>query len=211
LDKKSKIYQVAVIDDHLSYTEGLEYLFKKINKINLVKTCNNPNDFFESLYGQNLDIVFMDIYMPGMNGIDATRKLKKLRPEIKVIALTSCTHGYNAKEMIKAGVAAYLTKNQSIDLINDVIDYLEEDRIYISPEVALNMAFEMDGLDLNFTERELEIIKLTVKGKSIREIAEILKYGEKTIEAERKKIFKKLGVSTAIELVSMVYKLEIIR
>lgn len=207
----NKIYQAAVIDDHQSYTEGLVYLFRKINKINLTKIYNNPIEFFDELRNNYFDIVFMDLYMAGINGIEATIRLKKLRPEIKVIALTECTHGYNAKEMLKAGVAAYLTKSQSIKSVNQVLEYIEQDRMYISPEVAFNLAFEIDGFDLNFTNREFEIIKLTVQGKSIHEISEILGYAEKTIEGDRTKIFKKLNVSSALELVSTVYKLGIIR
>lgn len=211
MSTSSKSYKVVIVDDHEIFTEGFETLLKKIDFLHFMGAYNSPDHFIKDLPNAKPDIVFMDMEMPFMDGCETTKRALQIEPGLKIITLTSCNDGYSVKRMLEAGSCAYMTKDLNSAKIYDVFEYMKTGKTYISPEVILNQAFQTGEMDLNFTRQDISIIQLLARNKTAIEIAQDLEISEKTVELEKAKLYKKLGVNSTIELVVMAYKLKIIK
>jgi DNA-binding NarL/FixJ family response regulator len=155
------------------------------------------------------DIVITDVTMPNLNGIDATRKIKQLFPDVKVIGLSGHTDNSFVIGMLKAGASAYVLKHCLFDELLEAIQVVSLGDRYLSPELTkgvvrnyVRLLSESNGSPLEIlSEREREVLQLIAEGKSTKQIALNLHVSTKAIESNRRKIMQKLNSNSIAELV----------
>jgi len=198
-----KIVKVMIADDHALIREGLRKILEMEEIIDVVGEAENGQQAVELAFKFNPDIILMDINMPGINGIDATRIIKSDRPEIGVIALTIHNQEEYLFELVKAGVAGYILKDISPDLLVQTILGVARGESFIQPSMTAKIFAEFNRLSAlspqninpqGLTRREFDVLRLVAQGDSNRSIAKKLFISEKTVKNHLTNIFQKLGV-----------------
>jgi DNA-binding NarL/FixJ family response regulator len=201
--------RIVVADDHGIVREGLHSLLAKQSDMEIVGEATDGRKALELVQDIVPDIVVMDITMPNLNGIDATRQIVRDFPKIKVIALSMHSSTMFISDMIKAGVSGYMLKDCLFDELAEAIRIVYDGGTYLSPGVVsivvndyvnrLNNAGDMP-LE-NLTAREREVLQLIGEGKNTKQIARQLHISTKAIEANRRKIMEKLHTNSVADLV----------
>ena len=200
------MHKVLVVDDHELVRLGLRSLIESAEDTQVIGECQSGEEALVSVRELQPDIVFMDIRMPGMGGLEATRRLLVSHPEIKVIVISALSDELYPRQLLKAGVAGYITKSADRHEIADALRTVINDRIYVSPEVAqlivikgLSSGQETSPL-AKLSQRELQIAQMITNGHRVKEVAGVLNISTKTINSYKYRIFEKLGVSNDVEL-----------
>ena len=202
--------KVLVVDDHTIVRDGICALLALSGDIEVVGEATNGNEALNKVRKLSPDVVVMDIAMPIMGGLEATRRINKEFPGIKVLVLTQ----YDDKEyffpVIESGASGYISKAAaSSELIAGIRSVFRGDS-YLSPSVTKllvekykNTSGELVSQDPynQLTEREREILKLLAEGRSTQEIAKMLVITPKTVEGHKTNLMAKLGVHNRVELV----------
>jgi DNA-binding NarL/FixJ family response regulator len=180
-----------------------------------VGEARNGAEALETLDLLKTDLVLMDIDMPVMNGLEATKKIKEKHPEIKVIILSMHNEGSLVKKLISCGADGYILKNSDREELISAIQKVNKGSKYFSHEVTLSLA-ELDsnassdpGKDSfihDLTEREIEILKLIAEGYSNKEIGEQLFISYRTVDTHRTNLMKKIGVNNIAGLIRYAIK-----
>jgi DNA-binding NarL/FixJ family response regulator len=201
--------KVALVEDHHIVREGLVSIISKIPKVEFVFSAENGQDFFNKLVQHSIDLVFLDLEMPIMDGIQTFRLLKENHPEIKSIMLTMHNDNDVAMELIKEGVSAYLLKSSTIQEITSAIYQVNEKGRFMS-EFAEDLLYnqlhkktESKHNPKGFTDRELAIIRFICDGLTSKEIGSRLSLAKKTIDNARINILKAYDVKSANELIRL--------
>jgi len=203
--------KVALVEDHHIVREGLASIISKIPKVEFVFSAENGQDFLNKLVQHSIDLVFLDLEMPIMDGIQTFRLLKENHPEIKSIMLTMHNDNDVAMELIKEGVSAYLLKSSTIQEITLAINQVMVKGRYISgfaEQVIFNQLHhpvkdEQNENPHGFTDREILIIKYICDGFTSKEIGDRLSLARKTIENARLNILKVYNVNSSNELIRL--------
>jgi two-component system invasion response regulator UvrY len=151
------------------------------------------------------DVVLMDMNMPGIGGLEATKKILRFNPDVKIIVLTVHTENPFPTKVMQAGAAGYLTKGAGPDEMVNAIRLVNSGQRYISPEIAQQMALSQvssnsDNPFKDLSERELQIMMMITKGEKVTDISEQLNLSPKTVNSYRYRLFSKLGISGDVEL-----------
>jgi DNA-binding NarL/FixJ family response regulator len=195
-------------DDHAIFRDGLRALLSAEPDFKIVGEAPNGRLAVELAARLCPDIVLMDIAMPDLNGIEATRRILHADPKIRVLALSMYADRHFVRAMLDAGASAYVIKTAaSRDLLTAIREVLAH-RPYLSPQAADLLAdpngttvLPSDGFPQDLlTSRQREILQLVAEGKSTREIAAALVISEATVEVHRRNIMRKLGIHCAVEL-----------
>jgi two-component system, NarL family, response regulator NreC len=205
--------RVIIADDHQLFREGLVNLITSAPDIEVIAEAKDGKEATEKAQKLKPDVVLIDIGMPVMNGIEATRIIKKENPKIKVIAVSMHSDRQFVKGVLEAGADGYLLKNctyrQLIEAVQSVISgkkYLSDDitemviQGYLDPEDV-----QSEGQN-DLSERELEVLKLYAEGKSTREIGEKLFISVKTVGTHKQHIFEKLDLKSNADMVKYAIK-----
>ncbi len=197
------------------FRQGIKKIIEESNNLKIVGEVGNGLELLEFLKNHPVDMVILDISMPDMRGIEATREAKIIRPDIKVLILTMHKNTEYLQHSIKAGADGYLIKEESdTELVTAINKVLQGDR-YISHALSLELADDFlrkgrkdfkqpfDGL----TIREREVLKLIAEGKSSRGIAELLFISPRTAEHHRANIRKKLNLQSTADLTKHAIKM----
>src|SRR3989338_339178 len=209
--------RVFLCDDHTLFRQGIRKLLELERDIEVVGEESNGHAMLENLKKTGPDVILMDIAMPGMNGVIATSKVKKILPQTRIIILTVYedeTHVFNA---IKAGAMGYLLKDVSIDELVEAIHSVYKGEALIQPRIAAKVLKEFTMLDKrtmkegdkfynDLTEREKEVLRLIALGGSNKEIAQKLGITEKTVKNHIGHIFQTLHVNNRTQ--AAIYALE---
>lgn len=164
--------------------------------------CYNGKEAIEFMQAKEADYIVMDINMPVMDGIEATTMIKKIKPQVKIIALTMLGDFANVSRMIEAGADGYILKNTDSDEFFKAIQTIENGSMYLNPEINQVLLKGMkEQKDIHLTKREKEILKLIVEGLSTKQIADKLFLGEETIKSHRKNLMSKLDQPNVAALV----------
>ena len=153
------------------------------------------------------DLVFMDIAMAGMNGLEATWQLKRDHPQVKVVILSMHANGEYVEQALQLGASGYLLKDARVEEIAEAVRQIQLGEIYLSPAVSglsLKGAYRTDSEFAslkNLTPRQRDTLKLMADGKTTKEIAKILGIGTKTVETHRAHLMEKLGIHDVAGLV----------
>ncbi len=208
----SKI-KVLLVDDHQLIIDGLKSLLKNTDEIVVTGEANNGREALRLLDILNIDLVLMDIDMPVMNGIDALKEIKKVKPGIKVIILSMHDESGMIKNLLAIGADGYLLKSASQEELISAIKKVSDGNKYFSTEVTLSL---LNGSRENLqtskqqveilTSREEEILKLIAQGFSNKEIGVKLFISHRTVDTHRTNLMKKLNTSNIAGLISYAIK-----
>jgi DNA-binding NarL/FixJ family response regulator len=204
----SKI-RVLIIDDHGMVRRGLKAYLKHANDIEIVAEGQNGREAIELCKSLMPDVVLMDLMMPELNGVAATRKINELWPQIQVIALTSFQEKELVQDAIQAGAISYILKNVSGEDLADAIRSANSGFSTLAPEAVQLLIRSVDerpkiGDDL--TRREREVLNLLVKGLNNPEIADHLHITRSTAKAHVSNILSKFGVTNRGEAIALAIK-----
>ena len=201
--------KVMIVDDHEVVREGLKQLLSLDKTIDVMAEASSGLECLELLENRLPDIVLMDIRMPGINGIETTRLVCQKYPQVKVIMLTLYDEAQHVNDAIKAGAKGYVLKKVRRDELVRIIHDVSEDRAFLDPEVTeavFNKIKRKETLlkgeiNIELTQRELEILKYLVDGYKDRQIAESLFISEHTVRSHIKNIYKKFRVTSRSQAV----------
>jgi len=200
--------KIIMADDHKMFAQGMANILKREPDFDIVGIFNNGKQVLSHLQHQEVDLLITDMNMPGMDGIGLIQELKKKKIKIKIIVLSMYDDEEIFKNCIKQGVSGYVLKNADPDELVYTIREVMEKRHIINFEHVLYQAEDnpFDHLDtyalkFKLSKREFEILSYIAKGKTNKEIADILHLSVHTVETHRKHIHTKLNVSSSAELI----------
>lgn len=196
---------VLLVDDHELVRIGIRRILDDVKGIKVVKEVSSGEEAVKWCRLNPIDIILMDINMPGIGGIEATKKILRFSVETKIIMLTVYTENPLPTKVMKAGASGYLSKNAGLDEVIKAIKMVYAGQRYITPEIAQKMA--LNGLYSSrespfseLSERELQIMLMITQGEKVNTIAEQLHLSPKTVNSYRYRMFTKLSVNGDVEL-----------
>ena len=200
--------KILLADDHKLMREGLRMLLEELGGITVVGEAGNGISAVRMARESKPDLVLMDIAMPDLNGIEATRRIMIESPGVKVIALSMHADKRFVRHMFAAGAAGYVLKGSAFEEVAAAIKKVAAGRIYISPKITDQVLAEYvkqltkpsAGAESPLSGREREVLQMLAEGKSSRKIAEHLHVSVTTVDTHRKHIMDKLGFRTIAEL-----------
>ena len=204
--------RVLLADDHDLVRTGMRRLLDDVSGIEVIAEATTGEEAVNLCREHVPQVVLMDINMPGMGGLEATKKIIQHNSAVKVIVVTMSEDEVMAQTLLKAGAAGYLTKGC---LINEIVHAMKEviaQRRYITPQIATQLALagtRPDNTQSPFhdlSERELQVMLMTLDGRKTNEISDSLCLSPKTISTYRHRLFTKLGIQTDIELARLAIK-----
>jgi DNA-binding NarL/FixJ family response regulator len=205
-----KNINILVVDDHQIILDGIKSLLENSPGVNVIATANDGKEALNILNILSVDIVLMDIDMPNLNGVDATRQIKDKFPDVKVIMLTMHSESTMIKNLIDIGAFGYILKNSDKEELINAIQKVAKGEKYFSSEVTISLLnkkgrVEVDT-DIDFTKRELDVIKLLADGLTNKEIGDKLFISHRTVDTHRTNIMKKAGLNNVAGLISYAIK-----
>lgn len=196
---------IVIVDDHEMFREGLVMVLGQVDNFNIVADYNSGDAFLKHVEELSFDVVLMDIKMDGTNGIETTRQLKLLKPDVKVIAVTMFVEDSYYLQMINAGAHGFVLKKAGKYELMQAVTEVHNGGNFFSQEILKKMAFKAIGKDDDkekaLTTRETEVLKLICKGLSSKEISEELFLSPKTIEVHRSNLLRKTDQKNIAQLV----------
>jgi DNA-binding NarL/FixJ family response regulator len=199
--------KVILVDDHNLFRNGLKLLLSGQAKIKVVAEASNGNELLELLKDTLADVVLIDIEMPEMNGIEATRLALEEKPELKVISLSMYGEEDYYYRMIDAGVKGFILKNSEISEVIKAIQSVHNGGTYFSSEVLYNVVRNIKTVSKTpnnttpLSEREKEVLEQICRGMSNQEIADILYISKRTVEKHRSSLLSKTNTKNTAQLV----------
>lgn len=197
--------RILLADDHALVRQGLRFILEAQDDMEIVGQAGNGNEAVELAEKLKPDVVIMDVAMPGLNGVEATRRLAASLPRTRVLALSMHKDSVYVREILRAGARGYLLKDSGDADLVAAVRAIAKGEGYISPAVSEAVLSDYrkhvtDPLDL-LTGREREVLQLIAEGKTNKEIATDLNLSVYTVEAHRGRIMEKLNLHSTGELV----------
>jgi RNA polymerase sigma factor (sigma-70 family) len=219
MEKRRK--KIFIADDHQLFIDGMRLIFGQNPGYEIAGSGGTGQAIIDFIRLQPVDIVITDINMPGMNGIDATEKIKAIHPEIKVIAVSMVNDYASVHKMLQSGADGYVLKNAGADELLKAMEYAEAGEVFINKEISdillkgirFNQSAEAKRIKTvreDLTQREKEILTLIIKGLSNQEIAEQLCISIPTVKTHRSNILAKCDVKNTASLVRFVMENELL-
>jgi two-component system, NarL family, response regulator LiaR len=204
MSEQTKI-RIMIVDDHTVVRSGLGAFISAVPDLELIGEAENGEQAVARAKALLPDVILMDLMLPGMDGVSATRKIKEQNPSIQVIALTSFQEDELVQNAMKAGAIGYLMKNVSSRELETAIRAAKQGKMTLSPEAAQSLvrATQQASETETLTEREKEILKLMVEGLNNAEIAERIVVSLSTVKYHISNILMKLGVDNRVAAVTM--------
>ncbi len=205
--------RVLVVDDHEMFSEALGLLLGRQPDIRLVGSARHADEAMEML-GEAPDVVLMDLDMPGTNGIEATRRIREVIPEVKIVLLTAVQSPEIIAEALAAGACGYVPKTRAVEELMDVVRRAAAGEI-VMPERDLAAVVEQlrgprispgEAALRRLTPRETEILQGLAAGETASEIAASLGISALTVQSHVKSVLAKLGVHSKIEAVTLAWR-----
>jgi two-component system invasion response regulator UvrY len=197
--------RVLLVDDHDLVRTGIRRLLQDISDIEVIGEADTGERAVELVRQLQPDVVMMDLNMPGIGGLEATRKIMQFEPHTRVIILTVHAEEPFPTKLLKTGAMGYLTKGCTMDEMLKAIHTVTNDKRYLANDIAQQLAQTIlpgggkSPLDL-LSERELQVMLMVTQGEKIQAIAKKLHLSPKTISTYRYRLYEKLGVESDVEL-----------
>jgi len=210
-----KQINIVIADDHEFFRHGLEHVLTQHPNYTVVSQASNGQELIEQVAFHTPDLAIVDISMPIIDGIEATRIISALYPETKVIALSMHDDDPFVISMMQAGALSYVLKNTNKSEIFEAINHVVmQGRIHFpasTPQSMINLFVRgnyepLDQLNAIFSAREVEIVGLVCKDLTIKEIADILRLSPRTVESHRARIMRKMKVKSMAGMVAFAFK-----
>lgn len=206
------LIKVLLVDDHELVRMGIKRLLQDVQGLKVVAETNTGEEAVLLAKELMPDVVVMDVHMPGIGGLEATRKMIRHNPDIKILALTIYEDEPYPSRLLQAGASGYITKGCDPDEMIRAIRNIHAGQRYISPAIAQQIAIKRftkgdeSPLDL-LSERELQIMLMITQGQKVQDISKKLCLSPKTVNSYRYRIFDKLGINSDVELTLMAMRL----
>jgi two-component system, NarL family, response regulator LiaR len=213
-DTIDKPIRVMIVDDHAMVRKGLVSFLKSEPTFELVGEACDGREAIESCEQLKPDVILMDLVMPELGGVAATRTIHQRWPDVRVLALTSFQEKELVQDALQAGAIGYLLKNVSGDELAQAIRQAHGGRPTLAPEAMqalIQPPSEVETLAANLTRREQEVLALLVKGMTNPEIAGRLFISRATVKVHISSILSKLGVANRAEAISLAIHNKLVR
>jgi|TARA_Y100001951_G_scaffold92137_1_gene86691 DNA-binding NarL/FixJ family response regulator len=197
---------VLVVDDHDLVRTGISRMLADISGLQVIGQADSGEDAIRKARELKPDVVLMDVKMPGIGGLEATRKLLRSYPDLKVIAVTICEEDPFPTRLLQAGAAGYLTKGAALEEMVQAIRMVFGGQRYISPQIAQQLALKSFQPQLSespfdlLSEREIQIALMIANCQKVQSISDKLCLSPKTVNTYRYRIFEKLSITSDVEL-----------
>ncbi|MFC2974741.1 UvrY/SirA/GacA family response regulator transcription factor [Azotobacter bryophylli] len=198
--------RVLVVDDHDLVRAGITRMLADMDGLKVVGQAESGEEALKKARELKPDVVLMDVKMPGIGGLEATRKLSRSNPDIKVIAVTVCEEDPFPTRLLQAGAAGYLTKGAALEEMVQAIRLVFAGQRYISPQIAQQLALksfqpQQSGSPFDLlSEREIQIALMIANCEKVQSISDKLCLSPKTVNTYRYRIFEKLSITSDVEL-----------
>jgi len=202
-------YSILVVDDHALFRTGLQMILRNSSNFEIVGEAETGEEVLAFLEKNKVDVVLMDINMPGMGGIEATRRINALPNPPKVVAVTAMIETPFPNKLLDAGARGYVSKGCSADELHAAISAAANDELFLSGDVAQSLALgklrdpkntgDIEGVK-KLSAREFQCMMMIVNGQGTQEISEVLELSPKTVSTYRHRLYEKIGVENDVEL-----------
>ncbi len=199
--------RIILVDDHHIVRQGLRTLVGSHADFELVGEAGNGREAVRLARELSPDVIVMDISLPELNGVDATRQILAIVPSVKIVALSAHIDSRMASHMIHAGAHGLVPKDAAFEELQRAIRVVMTGKIYVSPQLRVQIdttspasARNNGGVFSKITSREREVLQLMAEGKSTKQIASDLSLSAKTVETHRRQLMGKLGLDNVAEL-----------
>lgn len=198
--------RVLVVDDHDLVRTGISRMLADISGLQVIGQADSGEDAIRKARELKPDVVLMDVKMPGIGGLEATRKLLRSYPDLKVIAVTICEEDPFPTRLLQAGAAGYLTKGAALEEMVQAIRMVFGGQRYSSPQIAQQLALKSFQPQLSespfdlLSEREIQIALMIANCQKVQSISDKLCLSPKTVNTYRYRIFEKLSITSDVEL-----------
>lgn len=201
-----RLIKLLLVDDHDLVRTAIARTLSDSSDLNVVGEASSGEQAYNMVRELLPDVVLMDIRMPGIGGLEATRKIKQRFPEVKILALSACDEEPFPTRLLQAGASGYLTKGVCIEETIRAIRQVAAGHHYLSSDIAQQMAlktYDKKQLDNPFdqlSKREMQISLMIASGQKIQVISDLLCVSPKTVNTHRYRIFSKLNIENDVEL-----------
>ncbi|WP_111638428.1 response regulator [Marinomonas shanghaiensis] len=208
--------KVLIVDDHDVVSQGISRVLQDVKGVQVVGVVHCGEEAIIQAKILLPDIVLMDVHMPGIGGLGATKEIKRILPKTKIIALSALDDNLYPVKLLEAGASGYLTKGTNTSELLEAIQVVFKGEHYISKGVAQKMAlskFSIDGQGSplgQLSDRELQVAQMIVDCKKSNEIAEQLNVSPKTVSTYRTRIFTKLNIDSDVELIRLAVRYNVL-
>lgn len=213
-------HTILLCDDHTVIRQGLSRILDDDPELKVIGEAENGRDAVKKTEELNPDVILMDITMPLLNGIEATRQIRKLCPETKIIILSMHSHDYYISELFNLGVSGYLLKKSSGEDIIQAVKSVVQGDIYLSPSISKKVVRDyvtqrqdqtlQESLFSKLSNREREVFQLLAEGYSTQEISKILFISASTVKTHRTKIMEKMQMNSLAQLIKFAIELGLV-
>lgn len=203
--------RLLLVDDHHIVLDGIKALLDEVEVFDCVATADNGQKALDMLNVFDVDVVLMDIDMPVMNGMEATKRIKKEYPKVRVISLTQHSERGMVQKLLDCGSDGYLLKNIAQDELTTAIRRVYNGENVFSSEVTMRLAGKAveknaSGIDVELTEREIEILSLISEGLGSKQVGEKLFISPRTVDTHRTNLMNKLDIHNIAGLIRFALK-----
>jgi two-component system invasion response regulator UvrY len=209
----ASLTKILVVDDHDLVRMGIVRMLADINGYQVVGDAKSGEEAVAKARILKPDVVLMDVKMPGMGGLEATKKLLTVNPAIKIIAVTACDDDLYPTRLMQAGAVGYVTKGAEFVEITDAINKVIRGDLYMSNSIAQQLALKTFSGGNNqespfekLSQRELQTAMLIANGQKVNDIANTFCVSPKTVNSYRYRIFEKLDINSDVELTLLAVK-----
>jgi DNA-binding NarL/FixJ family response regulator len=210
---KKKNISVIIADDHKIFRDGFKIVLESIGGLNLIAEANDGIEFLEIFSRTKPDLVFLDIKMPKLNGLELVKKIREVSKEIKIIVLTAIEDSKSVAEVIENGADGFLLKSADYKTIEKAVNSVLSGKSYFSEDILdaylmrRNAGRKKETQDIpKLTKREKQILELVCSGSSVPEISDRLQISKRTVEKHKANIMTKAQVRSTSELIVFAFK-----
>jgi two-component system invasion response regulator UvrY len=209
------LIKILLVDDHELVRLGIKRLLQDVHGLKVVGEASTGEEAIRLAKETIPDVVLMDVQMPGIGGLEATRKMVRHNPDIKVLALTIYGDEPYPSRLLQAGAVGYITKGCAAEEMIRAIRTIHSGQRYISSDIAQQLALkrftkaEASPLDI-LSERELQIMLMITSGQKVQDISNKLCLSPKTVNSYRYRVFEKLGIHSDVELTLLAIRLGLV-
>jgi len=199
------VTRILIVDDHVMFREGLKQILAKHSDMQVVDEAGSGQEAMEKVLRRKLDVVLLDISLPGRNGPELLTEIKKNKPDLAVLVLSMHPEDQYAIRMMKAGALGYMTKESAPEELISAIRKVATGRRYISSKLAEEMAVALDTNTRKLphqllSNREFQVMRMLALGKTLKDIADEIMISEKTVTTYRARILEKMKLKNNTEI-----------
>lgn len=197
--------KILIVDDHQLVRVGIKRLLDDVKNFKVVAEASTGEDAVDLVRQTQPDVVLMDASMPGIGGLEATKKILRINPAIKVIVVSSHTEEPYPSRFLQAGAVGYLTKGTPLPEMVEAVTKVSIGQRYLTPEIAQKIALQhitcsQESPLEELSEREMQVMMMITSGQKVQDISDTLCLSPKTVNTYRYRLYKKLNVENDVEL-----------